>query len=305
MGKPMSSNKRSYAAGGQARYVNPPMTEPVPRSQVSLRPDHTAVVEGRSIHQHHVFHAADRDRVLIAGINNAKIGNRIVVGPWAGFFQFNLSLEERATCPRSCAVYNECFGNGMVMAARFHYDAGLMVALSRELAHLQRKRPKGFAVRLHVLGDFPDAAYVKQWCRWLKQFPALHVWGYTAHGPDTEIGSLINLANRARPNRWRVRFSVPEWTPPGPMQATTTWHKPDTTAFDPENSSMVCPQEIGKVDHCTQCGACWKPELAHVRIVFYGHGGSPSRAQAAAVPARPATRFAPEKSSNGLNPVFL
>lgn len=287
MGRSMASNGRQYAAGGQARYLNPPMTEPALRSKVSLRPDHPALTQGRSIHQHHVFHAADRDRVLIEGINNAKTGNLIMVGPWAGFRQYNLSLEERATCPRSCAVWAECFGNRSVMTSRFHYDAGLMSALEQELAQLQRKHSHGFAVRLHVLGDFPEVAYVAQWARWLKKYLALHVWGYTANGTDTPIGAAINLANRARPDRWRVRFSVPEWAAPGPMQVTTTWHKPDTTAFDPETSSMVCPQEIGKTPHCATCGICWKPELSHVRVVFYGHGGRGGRASTTKSVTRP------------------
>lgn len=265
-------NRRAYGVGGQARFLNPPMTEPSLRRDVSLPKDHPAVLEARSVFPSRVFDAGDRDHVLIPGINNAKTGNHIVVGPWAGCRQFNLSLEERATCPRSCAVWLECFGNKMPMAVRFRYTESLMLSLDGELSELSRKHPGGFAVRLHVLGDFPDVAYLRQWAEWSDSHPALHVWGYTAHGRETPIGRFLRQMNARRPERWMIRFSVAEWMPHAPMQVTTTWHKPDSLSFDPETSSMICPQEIGKTPHCATCGICWKPELAHIRVVFMGHG---------------------------------
>jgi hypothetical protein len=246
------------------------MTEPTARSRVSLRANNPAVIEGHSVHPSYVFDASERDHCLIPGFNNAKIGNRIVVGRWAGLRQYTLSLEERATCPRSCAVWRECYGSKMPVAVRFRHNDSLMRSLDGELWHLSFKHPKGFSVRLHVLGDFPDLEYVRQWSAWLGLHPELHVWGFTAHLRESVIGQVIAELNAS--DRWHVRFSVAVDAPYAPDQVTTVWEKPARTSFDPKTNSMVCPQEIGNTNHCVTCGICWKPELSHVRILFYGHG---------------------------------
>lgn len=279
MGKVMTSNNRAYAIGGQARYLNPPMTEPSSRDRAALRPAHPALAEGRTIFPASVFDASERKHVLIEGINNAKTGNQITVGPWRGFRHFNLSLEERATCPRSCDNWDCCFGNGMPVAKRFKYNPALMEALEYELDALSDRFPGGFSVRLHILGDFPDVAYVKHWRMWLRMFPALHVWGYTARTPDSEIGREVAALNRDYSHRWVIRTSVADDAPHGPMQVATTWRKPERYAYDPASQSMICPQEIGNVSHCVLCGICWSPKLTHIRVRFLGHGGRGAETQ--------------------------
>lgn len=269
----LTGNQRPYAVGGQARFLNPPMTEPSHRHDAALHPSHRAIVDGRTLFPKSVFDAGARKHVLIEGINNAKTGNQITVGPWAGYRHFNLSLEERATCPRSCSNFAECFGNGMPVAVRFHYNPALIEALEYELDVLSARFRHGFSVRLHILGDFPDVDYVKHWQMWLRMFPALHVWGYTARTPDSAVGREITRLNRAYPSRWIIRTSVDDDAPHGPMQASTTWTKPDQFAFDPATQSLICPQEIGKTPHCVTCGICWNPKLRHVRVRFMGHGG--------------------------------
>lgn len=273
----LGSSKRAYGVGGQARFVNPPATEPDKRDQVALSANHPAITEARTIFKSRVFDAGARNHVLIPGINSAKTGNQIVVGPWSGFRQYNLSLEERATCPLTCGNFDTCFGNKMPMAVRFNYNSSLMMSLDGELYGLSERHPEGFAVRLHILGDFPDVEYLRRWCEWSDEFSNLHIWGYTAHSPTSEIGAFIAKANDVRPDRWRIRFSVPEGTPHGPMQVATTWDKPTSYSFDRKTSSMICPQEIGKTAHCATCGICWKPELSHVRVIFMGHGGRMGR----------------------------
>lgn len=268
----LSGNNRKYSVGGQARFRNPVVTEPTPRGQAALSETSPIVVEGRTMFPGRVFNASERDQVLIAGINNAKTGNQITVGPWAGMRHFNLSLEERTTCPRSCAVYAECFGNGMPMAVRFRYNDQLMMSLEGELEWLSIRHPNGFSVRLHILGDFPDIAYLRRWIEWVDEIPELHVWGYTARPVDGLIGKEIMAMNVRRPDRWQVRFSVAENTPHAPMQVATTWTKPDRYAYDAMTESLICPQEIGKTEHCTTCGICWNQKLAHVRVRFMGHG---------------------------------
>lgn len=534
MVRTLHGNKRAYSSGGQARFKNPIVTEPTPREWAALRATSPAVVEGRTMFPSRVFDASERKQVLIEGINNAKTGNQIVVGPWAGMRHFNLSLEERATCPRSCAQWDtcfapdtriltadlrwvpisalhigqkicafdeelhpktkrrhsrfavveglkrirveafrivtdqgeviasgdhrwiarrdeigrrtdrkgfrwlstnelaphsriqffhspwdedrsyeagrlrgfvegeghtvcstnsgfpkanlgwsqvpgellneineiaiskgfpvfvrktrggvnhseiihvnltggwrqilrfmgsirpsrldrkthkmwenhvfdgrasiaarvirieplglmelvqiatstktliangflahNCFGNGMPVAVRFNYNDALMMSLDGELEWLSIKHPNGFSVRLHILGDFPDMAYLQNWIEWSDTLPELHVWGYTAHPANGRIGKEIMAMNRRRPDRWQVRFSVAEGTPHAPMQVATTWKKPERYAFDPTTRSLICPQEIGKTDHCSTCGICWNPKMENVRIRFLGHG---------------------------------
>lgn len=268
---------KRMSGGALARFVNEAMTEPAQRSTVALRPDNPALIEGRTIHPGRVFDAGQMPSVLISGRSNAKIGAFVVKGPWAGFPIYILTLEERATCPRSCAVWDSCYGNGMPSAVRFRYDNALICRLNDELAHLSRKHSRGFVVRVHVLGDFPDLEYVRHWAKWSNQFKALHVWGYTAHPPASPIGQRIAALNASRPTRWQVRFSVAPEAAPKSMQAAVIWEKPEHTAL--HDGALVCPQELGKTQTCGTCGICWKPELAHVRILFLGHGGRGKKAK--------------------------
>lgn len=263
--------RRAYG-GSLARFANPVMTEPTPRDKVSIDPDHPALRDGRSIFISRVFDAGERDRVLISGVNNAKIGKRVTKGPWAGMPIHMLSLEERATCPRSCAVWAECYGNKMPVAVRFRYTPGLMMSLDEELAALNKSRPSGFVVRLHVLGDIPDLAYILHWAAWLDEYQALRVWGFTAHPRDSEIGLVLRRLNGTRSDRWMYRFSVPSGAAQAPMQTTVLWKKPAT--FKLNDGAIVCPQEVGGTATCGTCGLCWNPEAAHIRIQFLGHGGS-------------------------------
>jgi hypothetical protein len=125
---------------------------------------------------------------LVSGHNSAKIGARIRKGPWRGFPIYTLTLEERATCPSTCTLWRECYGNAMPFARRHEHGPMLIDYLECEIAQKARMHPKGFAVRAHVLGDFWSEEYVREWHRWVAAVPQLHVWGYTAHKVDSEIG---------------------------------------------------------------------------------------------------------------------
>ena len=264
------SSNRAYAPG-LARFANVAMSEPVSRERAALDRRHPALRDGGTIFPARVFDADQLDRVLISGINNAKLGRVVTKGAWAGSPIYHLSLEERRTCPRSCPVWAECYGNGMPAAVRLRYNANLMLALARDLGILDARHPDGFVVRLHVLGDFPDLDYVRAWSRWSDQFGALQVEGYTAHPRDSEIGRAIHGMNLRRPMRWQIRNSVPLDAPWEPMQATTVWTAADMQ--DPGPASLVCPQELGKTATCGTCALCWSPAMANTRIVFLGHGG--------------------------------
>jgi hypothetical protein len=262
----MGSNRRPQG-GTRSRFIG--TAHHADRSSAALPDRHAAVVEGRTLFPSTVVDADKAPRVLVSGYNNAKIGKRIEKGPWAGFPIFTLTLEERATCPATCELWAECMGNAMHMARRHRHGPKLVAALDRELRQKAAAHADGFSVRLHVLGDFYSVQYVAEWARWMLELPALHVWGYTARLPHTDIGGLIAEMNRLWPDRWRVRFSVASDAPIEPLQVTTIWRKPDKIA-QPEGT--VCVQQFEKSATCGTCTLCWSRPMDDTRIVFIGHG---------------------------------
>jgi len=276
------------SGGSLARFRHTPSVEPLPRQIAALAADHPAVVEGRTVYPSRVFRPSERDRVLIGGENNSKLGKLILKGPWAGCRIFHLALEERATCPRSCAVWRECYGNGMPLAVRFRYGPELIEWLDAELRELAAAHPDGIAVRLHSLGDFPDTGYVARWARWLREILPLHVWGYTAYPAGSEIGRAIAHLNAVQRRRWRVRFSVAPGAVPDAMEATVAWQKPAGTHAE---GGVVCPVETGRARTCGTCCLCWAPGAGRTRITFLGHGrkitGPSAAPSSAAAPAAP------------------
>lgn len=278
-----------------ARFAVWPSSGPADRGTVSLPPGHAALTESRTVFPSQVFDPSDEHRVLVDGHNNAKIGKWVVKGAWKGLRIYTITFEERATCPTSCGLLRECYGNSMHMAKRKRYGEALLLQLDRELRQKAIEHPKGFVVRLHVLGDFPDLLYVEAWRSWMRANKRLRVWGYTAHAPDTEMGRAINRLNGQFPNRWRVRFSMP----PGEvaagskfLRATTIWNAGDEKTIE---RAIVCPVERGKAETCGSCGLCWHQPADNWPIVFWGHGTDkrgPRRAAAGAEPVdRPPVRI--------------
>ena len=242
------------------------------KSQAALRVDHPAVIEGRTLFPSRVIDADDAPRVLVSGHNNAKIGRVVEKGPWAGMPIYTLTLEERATCPRTCENWRTCFGNSMPMPRRHRAGPDLERAIDLELAVLAEAHPQGFVVRLHILGDFYSVAYAIEWECWLANIPALHVFGYTARLPGTEIGDQIARMNADYPKRWAVRFSVARNLPVGPMQVATVWNGRDGKLGPERIGELPCPQQFDKAATCGTCGACWAEPLKGRRITFVGHG---------------------------------
>jgi len=150
-----------------------------------LRANHPALEYGVTIHPKTVKPLADyTSRLLKPASGNAKLGagsNVITKGKWSGMAMYTLTLEERATCSRTCQQWARCFGNNMGFAHRISSDEPelLEMRLNDELEHLSRVHPRGFVVRLHVLGDFYSTDYVDFWADALRAYPALHVFGYT------------------------------------------------------------------------------------------------------------------------------
>lgn len=209
----------------------------------------------KALNEARTIHVAKRRKpdgltpVLKTAKYNAKIGGRVKKGAWKGFPIFTLTLEERATCWEGCPQWMVCYGNKMHLAQRFEHGPDLEARLDVELAALQFKHPKGFVVRLHVLGDFYSTAYVYKWHEFLRRYPALHIYGYTGRPPSSVIGEAITAVRILHPARFRVRFSG---------------HETQTIpAFDPD-AGLICPAQTSATENCGTCTLCWALPLDRV-----------------------------------------
>lgn len=221
---------------------------------------HPAYRYARTLFPSRVFDADEVQRVLKDGHQSRKIGKTVMKGRLAGCPIFTLTLEERATCPRSCTEWASCYGNNMQAAERITPGRELIESLERELLALQAAHPKGFLVRLHVLGDFYDLDYVAFWNRMLDRLPALHVFGFTAHAPSSPIGRRIaGVALAQGWSRWAVRFSGA----PHALRASRVLGPGDTDA-----TAIPCPAQTGATDCCATCALCWQTDRA---ITFRRH----------------------------------
>jgi hypothetical protein len=158
------------------RRFGPPKTN----DGVAISALHPAHRSGRSIFSSRIFDPSEVQRVLKDGHQSRKIGKVVTKGPRRGWPIFTLTLEERATCPRTCEAWAFCYGNNMQAAERIVAGPELEAALSTELSLLQTRHPGGFMVRLHILGDFYSEGYVRFWTSALGRFPALHIFGFTS-----------------------------------------------------------------------------------------------------------------------------
>ena len=58
-------------------------------------------------------------------------------GKWAGMPMFQMSLQERASCPSTCKQWAACFGNNMAFAHRIdHTHPEFMPKLAAEIERL-------------------------------------------------------------------------------------------------------------------------------------------------------------------------
>jgi hypothetical protein len=229
-----------------------------------LAENHPAVIEGRSLFTKPAGNHGTR--ILVSGFNSKKIGKRVIKGRWAGMPIFTLTLEERKTCPASCVLWRSCYGNRMHWSRRNQAGPELETKLNFELAELQTKHPKGFVVRLHILGDFYSVGYVQRWETWLDAYPALHVFGYTARQENDPIGQKLRELIRRRWRRFAVRSSG------GYLGGWYGRVIPKTvvvpTEADAPAGSIVCPAQTQRSDCCGTCTLCWETEKP---ITFLEH----------------------------------
>ena len=221
-----------------------------PGSRAVLLPAfHPAARTGRTIFPSRVFAPDELPRLLKSGHHSRKIGREITKGPRRGWPIYTLTLEERASCPRSCREWLSCYGNNMQAAERIQHGPDLIQALEIEVAVLAMMHPAGFLVRLHVLGDFWSAEYVEFWGRMLATHPALHLFGFTAHDPVSPIGMAVaELVIAAGWSRAAVRFSGA----PGGLYAARV-----IAADEADPDAIPCPAQTGATDCCATCALCW------------------------------------------------
>lgn len=213
---------------------------------------HQAVRGGRSLFPSRVFAPYEVQRVLKSGHQSRKIGAFVTKGPRRGWPILTLTLEERATCPRSCQQWQACYGNNMQAAERIEPGAELEAAIARELTEFAASHPEGFVVRLHVLGDFYSIDYVRFWAEMLTALPSLHVFGFTAHAPDSEIGRAVSLAALEHGwSRFAIRFS-------GARHALRAARVVEPGVHD--HDAVACPAQDGATECCATCGLCWQSE---------------------------------------------
>lgn len=216
---------------------------------------------GRTIFPSRVFDPHEVKRVLKDGHQSRKIGKTVAKGPRRGWPIYTLTLEERATCPRNCLAWAVCYGNNMQAAERIVAGPALEKAVWNELLALQFAHPGGFMVRLHVLGDFYSADYVRLWTRALQAFPALHVFGFTARLPGSEIGDLLWTLTEESWDRFAIRFSgLDSREKASNIQVDRGLNTPDSL------KSIHCPAQTEKTECCATCALCWSTR----RSIMFG-----------------------------------
>lgn len=252
VGKPRSSGpstSRSRDTTGQRRFSGVVSEGP----RVVLQPHHPAARKATTFFPSTVRPTAQVARLLKSGEHSRKLGAVVTKGRWKGFPIFSLTLEERDTCPRSCSEWLTCYGNNMPFSTRILDDGTLTRRLWGELASLNAEHPAGFVVRLHVLGDFFSVEYVEFWQQALNDFPALHVFGFTARTAADPIGQALRqlTAAAADPEHEHVRFMMRFSGWESEMMASEVVSSADDARY------TVCPAENDPDRCCATCALCF------------------------------------------------
>jgi hypothetical protein len=213
-----------------------------------------------------VFDPILDERILKDGSSNAKIGGDVLAGHLKGAKIFTLTLEERATCPQSCDLWDGCYGNSMQHSRRWRHGPALEARIRAEVKDLCNRNDR-VLIRLHILGDFYSLAYVRLWADLIDKHLGLFVFGFTAWRANTLIGAEIVALRRLRPDRFFMRHSG--WS--GPWGSFTLDFPTEKARI---GSAIVCPEQRDAMDggargmHCGACGLCWKGDTA---IAFVEH----------------------------------
>lgn len=231
--------------------------------------------EGRTMFPDRVFlpPGPQTECVLKDGSNNSKIGGDVLVGRLKGAYLATLTLQERATCPRSCKMWRGCYGNNMHHPRRWAAGPELESSLRIEVAEACEANEL-VLIRLHILGDFYSWEYVCLWAELLDTHEGLHVFGFTAWAPETKIGGAIARLRSVYPDRFMIRHSGTS----GKWGSFTLPVRPDPEidgGWPKEiGDAIVCPEQrdpylkTPRARHCGNCAACWSTDRP---IAFVEH----------------------------------
>ena len=229
---------------------------------MTLAPTHNAIVKGTTLFPSRIQTPIELVSLFKSGVNSRKIGSHVTKGKWKGMPIYTLTLEERATCPTVCEHWFDCFGNKMHWSTRWKAGPELEKLIPEQISMLAKKHPKGFVVRLHVLGDFYSTRYVSIWHNLIAEYPQLHIFGYTRWRPKSDAkGEWIAALNNIFADRFAIRFSEA-----GGEMGTVTLK--DVTLRGKVPEGIVCPAQTGDADCCGSCGLCWNTTKP---IVFLNH----------------------------------
>ena len=258
---------------GQPRWVEPTSAhghrlrrwtshKPTLTHLLVLDHKHPAIRDRRTLFRKRITTVKDAPRLLVNGSNSRKIGGTVTKGKWAGMPILTLTLEERRTCWSGCSHFADCYGNKMNWSRRIEHGPELEERLESELRLLNRQHPDGFVVRLHALGDFYSAKYVRAWLRWLRLFPALRAFGYSSWPTGSPIGKALSTAVTAHWDRFAIRFSNQGVAERG---ATTIYREPEAPRIA---EGIICPAQTDRTECCGTCALCWQTPA---NIVFVAH----------------------------------
>lgn len=212
-----------------------------------LRAENPALAQAITIHPKAKRSPCDTD-ILKSVSDNKKMGkggNIVSKGKWRGMPMFQMSLEERKTCPRTCQQWATCFANNMAFAHRIdHTHPQFFELLQAEIDVLCKRYTFGLVIRPHVIGDYFSVEYAEFWAKQTVRHKNLRIFGFTHWERDSPIGQVITKWNED-PRVW-VRFSDQG----GEMSANV------------EGEGFTCPEQTGKTRSCLTCGACWSTERA-------------------------------------------
>lgn len=210
---------------------------------MKLRAENPALAHAVTIHPRMVKAPTEVTSILKPVSDNKKVGKGGVIvtrGKWRGMPMYQMSLEERATCPRTCQQWANCYGNNMAFAHRIdHTHPEFLPTLEAEIDTLCRRYRHGVIIRPHVIGDYYSSEYAAFWINQTAEHDNLRIFGFTHWERDTPIGRMITEWNK-NPRVW-VRFSDQG----GEMSANV------------EGEGIQCPEQTGKTHSCLTCGVCW------------------------------------------------
>lgn len=238
-------------------------TTAVPTGEVKVEVDSS---KKGTIFPERVQNPRPGEAVLKEGRWNSKIGGDVLVGHLRGAKILTLTLEERATCPRSCELWTRCYGNGMHYSTRYRLTPALLSRIREELTDWCSKED-AVLVRLHILGDFATFDYLAFWVELLDFHDNLYVFGFTAWGEDTKIGAGIKRVREAMPGRFCIRHSGRS----GPWGSFTIDFPTERKRL---GDVVVCPEQRDAMNghprktHCGSCAVCWSTDRP---IAFVEH----------------------------------